>query len=274
MTDPHSMPSQDPALESFAEDITEGGHEELLDNSERGCGHLKHNAAYVRSDVGLSHPDGSIPRFVELDQPVEYREYTGRGAIIPGWREFPGGEFGVAYVNEGYTTTPEDAIPEHHTRGAETLRFDGEHYGEITTARAHDLLMSVGASHWPTPGDYIEECREQGLNLKIPAGPSQEPPVVNPLHTRCWIVHPNGLPKEDAEDRAAIIGYAVLTRTIYTTGEEATEDDPDIPAYAQEWADSGKVSLATPGPEVEADDDGEYADYADIGDWDQEDDDE
>lgn len=253
MPDAGQMPSQDPALDSFKEDILEGGHTEMLDNEERGCGHLQHNAAYVRCDVAaLGHPQGTIPSFVALDTPVEYREYGGRGAIIPGWQQFPGFEFGCAYVNEGGTTTPGRAITEHHDRLAARLDFGGgQHYGEITAARSHDILMSVGATNYPDPEGYIEECRTQGLNLKIPTGPSNDPPVVNPMRTRCWVVHPNGT----VDDRAAIIGYAVLTRTVYTTGEQATADDPDIPQYAKEWAETGKVSLATPGAEISGDED-------------------
>lgn len=245
----HSMASQDPALDSFYEDVVEAGHEEEIDNKERGCGHLKHNAAYVRSDVqALSSAEGTVPRFVELDTPVEYREHGDRGAIIPGWRPFPGVQFATAYRNEGFTTSPPGALELYENR-MENLRFDGDHYGEITVARSHDLLMSVGATHWSTAEEYIAECRDMGLNLKIPSGPSNEPPVVNPMVTRCWVVHPDVY-----DGRAAIIGYAVLTRTLYTTGENATADDPDIPSYAQEWAETGKVSLATPGQEVSAED--------------------
>lgn len=263
MATPSEMPSQDPQLDSFREDIIEGGHDETLNNTKRGCGHLQHNAAYVRSDV--NHPaysgaGGDIPRFVALDDPVEYREYGDRGAIIPGWKPFPGIAFGEAYRNDNRTTTPEAAISEHHARLRERLSLNGDHYGAITAARAHDLLMSVGASHWPDPDEYIDECRRLGLNLKIPASPNRTPPVVNPMRTRCWVVHPNGL----ADGRAAIIGYSVLSRTIFTAGENATTEDPDIPKYAAEWAETGRVSLATPGdpvnPEAESPD-------ADLGDF-------
>lgn len=256
MPDPGSMPSQDPALESFREDILESGHEELLDNEKRGCGFLDHNATYVRSDVqALESAEGGVPRFVTLEDPVEYREYGERGAIIPGYKPFPGMEFAAAYHNNGAgpeiggTTDPPGAIPDHQERVLDHIGFDGDHYGEITVARSHDLLMSVGKSHWPKPQDFIEECIDRGLNLKVPSSPNQEPPMVNPMVTRCWVIHPHGL----GIDRAAIIGYSVLTRAVYTAGEEATEDDPDIPTYAQEWADAGKVSLATPGEEVDPD---------------------
>jgi len=273
MADYWNMESQDPILDSFAEDIIESGHEELLDNESRGCGHLQRNAAYVRSDLAFASPDGEIPLFVELDDPVEYREYGERGAIIPGYRDFPGVKLGIGYVNDGRTTTPVEEITRHHERLQETTRFDGDHYGAITPARSHDILMSVGATHWPTPGDYIEECQTQGLNLKLPSGPGNEPPVVNPMRTRCWVIHPHGC----GDGRAGIIGYAVLTRALYTTGENATAEDPDIPQYAREWHDAGKIDLATPGPETDPEsdpegdegenEDGPHAGYADLADF-------
>lgn len=250
MSDLTQLDSQAPALENFREDVLESGHTEMLDNEKRGCGHLDHNAAYVRADVNhaaFSGSGGEIPRFVALDEPVEYREYGDRGAIMPGWKPFPGAAFATAYVNEGHTTTPSNAIQNHHARLAERLSFDGEHYGELTAARAHDLLMSVGATHWQTPEGYIDECRRLGLNLKVPSSPNREPPVINPMRTRCWVVHPNGA----GDGRAAIIGYAVLSRTVFTTGEDATEDDPDVPEYAREWAEVGRVNLTTPGKEVD-----------------------
>lgn len=250
--------------QTFKEDVIESGHTEEIRNEERGCGHLQHNAAYVRSDV--THPlfsGGDVPRFVTLEEPVEYREYGDRGAIIPGWKAFPGIAFGEAYVNEGHSTSPERAITDHHERLGQRLGFGGgDHYGEIVAARAHDLLMSVGKSNWGTPEAFIEECERMGLNLKIPASPSREPPVINPMRTRCWVIHPNGA----GEGRAAIIGYSVLSRTIYTTGEAATADDPDIPTYAEEWAETGRINLATPGEEIPARAEAEQPD-ANIGDF-------
>lgn len=252
---------QDSAYESFREEALESGHEEVIENKRRGCGHLQNNSAYVRSDVEyLATPEGEVPAFVALDDPVEYREYSGSGAIIPGWRKFPGVEFSIAYERGGRTTTPENEVVAHLSRLIDGLGFDGTHYGEITAARSHDILMSVGKTHWSEPEDYIEECRTQGLNLKIPSGPASELPVVNPMITRCWVVHPNGV----AEGRAGIIGWGVLTRVVYTVGEDATDDDPDVPAYAQDWADTGKVNLVTPGEEVDPDKEDEEEPGADL----------
>lgn len=218
------------ALDKARDDETR----ETIDNKERGCGFLQANACYLRSDVtALSAADGEIPRFVELDDPVEYREHTGRGAIIPGWKAFPGNAFGKHYVADGRTTTPSDDIHEHAQR-LWKFGFDGDHYANITSAQAHDVLMSVGASNWETPDDYVAECRDRGLNLRIPVSDNSPPPVVEPLRTRVWVIHPNGA----GDSRPAIIGYAYVTRNVFTTGTDATDADPDVPGWAEDYADT------------------------------------
>lgn len=223
-----------------------------IDNTERGCGHLQGNATYVRSDVeALSSEDGEVPRFVELDEPVEFREYSGRGAIIPGYQAFPGVAFSFAYANSGNTTTPPGEVAAHFDRLRDD-RLVGDHYGEMVPAQATDLLMSVGESHWPTPEAYVDECRDLGLNLRIPSSPNKEPPVINPMRTRCWVIHPSGA----GDGRAGIIGYGVLTRVVHTTGADATEDDPDVSTYAEEWAETGRVDLVDAGEAI-PDDEGE-----------------
>jgi len=243
-----------PLIEAVNEQLDEGRPDngrETIDNKRRGCGHLKPNACYVRCDVAaLSAPDGEIPPFVELDEPVEYREHTGKGAIIPGYLGFPGNSFDKHYVADGRSTTPAEEIDAHHNR---LLRFgfDGVHYGDITSAQATDLLMSVGKTHWETPDDFIQECRERGLNLKIPVSDRQEPPTVEPLRTRCWVIHPHGC----GEDRPGIIGYSYLTRTVYTTGTKASQDDADIPAWAANYAAAGKFDVVDRGEPIPDDDD-------------------
>lgn len=223
---------------------------ESIDNRERGCGHLNPSSCYVRSDVGaLSAAGGEIPRFVELDEPVEYREHTGKGAIIPGFVNFPGVSFGLHYEADGRTTTPEDDIHDHVGR-LKRHGFDGDHFGSITSASAHDLLMSVGKTNYATPDEYIDECRDRGLNLKIPISDRQEPPTIEPLRTRVWVIHPHGA----GEDRPGIIGYAYLTRAVFTTGTKATADDPDIPAWAEDYAAAGKVDVVDRGEPIAEDD--------------------
>ena len=209
-----------------------GDDRESIDNRERGCGHLDSNACYLRSDLAaLGSPDGDIPPFVEFDDPVEYREHTGRGAIIPGFKAFPGNSFTLHYDADGGTTTPEGDIHDHIERLSK-CGFDGDHYADITSARSIDVLMSVGVSNYETPEEYIDECRSRGLNLKIPVSNKQEPPVVEPLRTRVFVIHPNGA----GEGRPAIIGYAYVTRNVFTTGTDADQDDPDVPKWAENYA--------------------------------------
>jgi len=210
----------------------DGDDRESIDNRRRGCGHLDPNACYLRSDLAaLGSPDGDIPPFVEFDDPVEYREHTGRGAIIPGFKAFPGNSFTLHYDADGGTTTPEGDIHDHIERLSK-FGFDGDHYADITSARSIDVLMSVGVSNYETPEEYIEECRTRGLNLKIPVSNKQEPPVVEPLRTRVFVIHPNGA----GEGRPAIIGYAYVTRNVFTTGTDADADDPDVPKWAENYA--------------------------------------
>jgi len=205
---------------------------ETVDNRKRGCGHLNANACYIRCDLAaLGSPDGDIPPFVEFDDPVEYREHTGRGAIIPGFKAFPGESFTLHYAANGGTTTPAGDVAAHIDR-LQRFGFDGDHYAEITSARSIDILMSVGVSNYQSPDDYIEECRTRGLNLKMPVSSNQEPPVIEPLRTRVFIIHPDGC----GDGRPGIIGYAYVTRNVFTTGTKATQDDPDVPGWAADFA--------------------------------------
>jgi hypothetical protein len=205
---------------------------ETIDNRARGCGHLQPNACYVRCDLAaLSAPDGEIPPFVELKDPVEYREHTGRGAIIPGYKGFPGTSFLKHYIADGRVTAPPGDVDDHIDRLGR-FGFDGDHYADITSTRAIDLLMSVGKSNYDTPEEYIDECRDRGLNLKIPVSGSQDPPIIEPLRTRVFVIHPDGC----GEGRPGIIGYAYVTRNVFTTGTKATEDDPDVPGWAEDFA--------------------------------------
>jgi hypothetical protein len=86
------------------------------------------------------------------------------------------------------------------------------------------------------------------LNLAIPASKSQAPPVIRPLRTRAWVIHPHGL----GDDRPAIIGYAYLSRVVYASGANATDTDPCVPGYVEDWAECGKVDIVDRGEPVPA----------------------
>lgn len=229
----------------------DGDGRETIDNTERGCGHLDPNGCYVRSDLAaLGGPGGEIPAFVELKQPVEYREHTGRGAIIPGYKAFPGTSFLKHYQADGRVTAPPRDVDDHIDRLGRH-GFSGDHYADIVSARSVDLLMSVGTSNYETPKEYIDECRERGLNLKIPASKNQEPPVIEPLRTRVFVIHPHGA----GDGRPAIIGYAYATRNVFTTGTKASADDPDVPGWADDFATTrNDFDLVDRGEPIDKDD--------------------
>lgn len=217
------------------------GEVETIDNRERGCGHLEHEKAYLRAD--LSREDGSLPPFVEFERPIPHLEIEKN---IRGWENFPGIQFELAVpVN----TFPEDEIYRHLNRLSNIE--SGEHVGEMDSAQAHDLLMGVGATHYPTPEDFIEECRHRGLNKAIPVSENKKPPVVLPGRTRVFLYHPRAITREPEEEDGdpryygGIIGYSYLTRVVWTE----PEDDDMVPEYIKEYMQQGRMEMVRPGPE-------------------------
>lgn len=253
--------------------INESG-EEVLENKERGCGFLDHGKGYLRAD-GV--PGGSLPLFVEIPEAnrIPYKEDHFRH-----YKMFPGTNFELALIEEAadldwehsspmeYVSAlannevldPEGEVWNHIKRLAGSAAFDGEHYGEMAVARAHDLIMWVGETYYPDPEEFIEEVRSMGLNKAIPISSRNTPPRINPGKTRLWLIHPKGIDRFpdrsdeeledagiDADDRhsAAIIGYSYLSRVVYT--EPA---DGDVPEYVQNWEAAGQLDTAKIGEPV------------------------
>lgn len=127
--------------------------------------------------------------------------------------------------------------------------------GEMRSARAHDLLMWVGESYYDTPEDFLSECRQHGLSKAIPTSKNQEPPVINPGRTRVFLIHPRAVergPDRETGDmmyEAGIIGYAYVTRVIYT-GSSTGDGDVDFPEWAQEQAFAGRMDLVEIGEAI------------------------
>lgn len=253
-----------------------------IPDEERGCGHLEDGAAYIRTDPQMFSPNGVLPIFVRCDPPIPYKESHFRG-----YREFPGLSFEAVtsgtvteYVPLGSPGGFEDAYEQtlmdnmkkaykmadddekrvmlrdevhRHFLRLSTDSAGGDHAGEMAAFRSPDLFMHVGKSHYETPKEFIRECREQGLNKRIPMGSRSKPPVVSTGRTRCWLVHPNAIPKRETEDNdeyiPGIIGYAYLTRVIYTE-----DDDGNVPQYVQEYADSGYMDIVEIGEKIPYDD--------------------
>ena len=275
------MDSQDPALGSFREDIIEGGHDETLDNHERGCGFLEPGKGYVRGVP--TGPGGHLPTFVTIDPPLPYREIGTDGSFTRGYESIAGVTIEKALAYNGYEFEPhapggyEPAfdkmvesgmygtrveIPEHeidrHLDRIAQRELMGSHWGEMDITGHTDLLMRAGKTHYPEPDDYIEEAIEMGISKAIPISQRQEPPTVIPGITRCWIMHPEA--GDDDAYGGAIIGYAYIGEVVFTMPEEG-----EPPEFAREYERNGALRIAEIGEEIPAEEeDDEHTKMADF----------
>jgi len=262
---------------------------ETIPNPERGCGYLKEGKAYLRADLS---PLGTLPAFVEFETPIPFKEDRKRS-----YKQFPGIQFELSVTGEnGLTKTdPEGEVFEHINRLTSDLPT-GRTAGEMVSFESHDLLMSVGKTHYETPEQFINEARVHGVNKAISVTSGNEPPKVNPGRTRLFLIHPRAceftttemeeqevtkkekvaLPNGDTKTVAykdtervevekieyvpGIIGYTYMTRVVYT--EDA---DGNVPKYIQDYESTGDLDVVQIGEEVpfsEQEDfteDGEYA---------------
>lgn len=226
---------------------------DTIDNKRRGCGFLEEDAAYLRTD---SSAFGILPPFVEFSTPIKYLEEHSRT-----WKKFPGIQFEKAVTQDMTETLPRNEI-ERHLNRIEENGSTGRHVGEMMEAQSFDLIMHVGASHYPTPEDFIKECKHQGLNKRIP---KNNIPDVYPGKTRLFVIHPNAVPPSNLEDileeedldnptnefrnkyyKPGIIGYSYITRAVYTKPSQG-----DIPQFIQEEIDTGRLDPVEAGEEVE-----------------------
>lgn len=262
---------------------------ETIPNKERGCGYLKAGNSYIRSDVG-SDGDGTLPGFVIFTDdegslhPIPYKESLPRGyetlngsnflAAVETQRNvvclYPGDPDAEESHQEAHQQALEKMAEVGLYQSAETApaseldrhldrmrvdSFDGrEHWGAIPAANSADLMMRVGKSYYDEPWDFIDETLELGLNKGISVHSNKAPPVIQPGRTRVWLIHPHAC----GEDMPGVIGFVYLTRTIYTQ-----DKDGNVPQYAQEYADSGKLDVVDIGEPEPLDEDDER-DYDDI----------
>ncbi|AGM11306.1 hypothetical protein HHTV1_52 [Haloarcula hispanica tailed virus 1] len=263
---------------------------ETIPNKERGCGYLKAGNSYIRSDID-SDGDGTLPGFVIFTDdegslhPIPYKESLPRGYETLNGSNFlaaaetqrnvvclyPGDADAEESHQEAHQQALEkmaevglyrsaEAAPSSELdRHLDRMRVDGfdgrDHWGAIPAANSADLLMRVGKSYYDEPWDFIDETLELGLNKGISVHSNKSPPVIQPGRTRVWLIHPHAC----GEDMPGVIGFVYLTRTIYTL-----DKDGNVPEYAQDYADAGKldvVDIGQPEP-LEDDDERDYEDIA------------
>lgn len=252
---------------------------EVINNGERGCGHLDEGKGYLRSDV--AGPGGNLPPMVEIPDGlrIPFKEEHFRT-----WKTFPGIQFELALIEEASDLEPSSASPMEYVSAIKNGGYyDGEiwehikrlagsahpldagmggsdHYGTMRVAQANDIIMWVGETYYPQPEDFIEETQERGLNKAISMSTRNPPPVINPGKTRLSLIHPKGIdnyPEKDEEEldemgieeddryTSAIIGYVYITRCIYT--EDA---DGRIPDYIERWEAANDLDVVKPGREI------------------------
>lgn len=246
---------------------------ETIPDDERGCGYLEtgnqnKGKTYLRADVGEG---GSLPAFVEFDEPIPFREDHFRS-----YKRIDGEKFlaSVAGGNDALTGTVPKGEPERHFhRLVNETPADGPHYGKLAAPEAQDILMNVGGSYYETPADFVTEARFQGVNKAIPMSAGQEPPVVVPGRTKLFVIHPDAIETnrdaegntldeamaeaeaaldDDADDATiaearreaeeeweeqrtpGVIGYTYLTRVVHTLPEPDYDDDGNVKRTPEE----------------------------------------
>ncbi|NUC72585.1 hypothetical protein HTZ84_09730 [Haloterrigena sp. SYSU A558-1] len=190
---------------------------ETIDNPERGCGYLKEGKAYLRSDVG---PGGELPAFVEFAEPIPFKEDRKRSYTF-----FPGLQFELAVTGPGgMTETVPAGEASRHIERLQKDRPTGTHAGEMVEFESHDLLLSVGKSHYPTAQEFIDEARINGVSKAISVTSGNAPPQVNPCRTRLFLIHPNAVKTtKEIETTASEVDRS--RDTIIKVKGEPVEDD-------------------------------------------------
>lgn len=259
------------------DDYTQDGDREEIPNKQRDCGYLKANGAYIRCDPASFSAGGTLPAFVVITDgdgdlaPIPYKESLPRGYETINGTNFLAAatverSFKPLYPTdtsqqEAHETALQNMVDQgvydavHQVPGTELDRHidrmarqgfgEGDHWGTITPANSKDLLMRVGKSYYQEPWDYIDEALELGLNKGISVHGNKAPPTIQHGRTRCWIIHPHAC----GEDMPGVVGFSYLTRCIFTT-----DQDGKVPAYAEDYADAGKldvVDIGKPEPREE-----------------------
>lgn len=110
--------------------------------------------------------------------------------------------------------------------------FRGPQFAERELAdgtKVKDILMWVGAEHYPTVPDYIEEARNMGVSKRIPAGfPVDQ---LTPGKSRIVLIHPRAIPEYshisgiDKRCKHFIKVAKEMAQLEESTGKEVTDAD-------------------------------------------------
>lgn len=239
--------------------INEETGREVIKNPSRGCGHLKSNSSYLRGDAP-GHVDGTIPRFVEFENPLKYKIDSFKGV-----RRFPNGtDFLAKAVTEaqpdpGFDIKSKLGIEDEelndmgetspmliqHISNYWADNSDYEDWNRDNSTNAFDLITYIGKSNYPDYQEFIEEVRNEGFNRGINP---RSIPDVDPFRTRVFCVHPNAIEDEDGNTYMGIIGYAIVNRVIHTV-----DDDGKVPKHIEEKSENGKVDIVEKGEEQDKD---------------------
>lgn len=260
--------------DSSSTDSNQTDDTEYLPNPERGCGFLKKGKAYIRADVGQ---DGTLPAFVEFEQPIPFKEDQKRS-----YKQFPGIQFEMSVTGEsGLTRTDPANEVQNHLNRLMMDRPTGTTAGEMASFHSHDLLMSVGKTYYDTAEEFVAEAKVHGVNKAVSVTSGNEPPAINPGRTRLFLIHPRAvettttemeeqevektetveLPNGDTQTVSytetemvevektdyvpGVFGYTYLTRVVYTA-----DDDGNIPQYIQDYEATGALDVVDVGEPV------------------------
>lgn len=239
----------------------------VLANPLRGCGHLKEDAMYLRSELD---PDGFLPAFVRFTPPVMWLDQHFRG-----WKAFQGIQWQWAFrpleTVEGdhhalmrnwerwcFDGERPDDVPDPVDRGPHDefmrhlSRLEWDHLvqgplvnqdlGHHTVAWAPDLIMWVGGSYYPGPEAFIQEVMRYGLNKRLAM---TKPPTVVPGITRLFLGHLECPMIGMDRLHPALFGYSYITQAVvYTVPEQRKR----IPKWLTDEIDLGRVTPVRIGP--------------------------
>jgi len=238
-----------------------------ISNPKRGCGHLKPQSMYLRSDAAQ---EGILPAIVLFKEPIPCNELHFRGPVqVNGlqWEQalHPETFYPVAVHTQakkqgfenyddlydkrwaqysGGQTAPPTELQRHIARLAVAAHGIGKgepDIGHSDELWASDLLMWVGKENYKTPAEFWQEGIKHGFNKRIRGNGT--PPMVLTGRTKLYLAHPFCL-TADGGSAPGVFGFIYLTSVIFTL-------DPGdaLPKYADDLVATSKIEAVYIGPQ-------------------------